>query len=36
LSRESFGMREKNVVRAFSLVAENQEFLFAKWRKIHG
>jgi hypothetical protein len=34
--REYLGMRERDVVKAVLIVAEIQEMLLAKWRKIHG
>lgn len=34
--RENIGMRAKDERRALEIVGENQEFLMAEWRRIHG
>lgn len=34
--RENYGMRAKDVVRAFRLVEEDVDTLVAEWRRLHG
>lgn len=34
--RENIGMRAKDERCALEIVGENQEFLMAEWRRIHG
>jgi hypothetical protein len=34
--RENYGMRAKDVLKAFRLVEENVDALVAEWRRLHG